>query len=207
MKILIVDDSAEDRYTVIRLLNNLYREVEISEAADVNKGLEFARTSTFNVALVDYHLPDGSGLDLIKQASNYVRFKCPVILLTGQGDDQIDLNASEAGAADYLEKNELNAISLERSIRYAMRHNSLLRKLKEANKKLSELDRFRSQVFGMAHDEFGDPINRIRNSIKELLVGALNVNQEKQLKIALEECDNLDNYIKQFLRANTVYSG
>jgi len=44
----------------------------------------------------------------------------PVILLTGAGEHEIDLQAMKAGAADYLVKAELQAKSLERSIRYAV---------------------------------------------------------------------------------------
>jgi PAS domain S-box-containing protein len=40
-------------------------------------------------------------------------------LLTGQGDLKVDLEAMEAGAADYLNKNEIDAPLLERSLRYA----------------------------------------------------------------------------------------
>lgn len=46
--------------------------------------------------------------------------KTPVILLTGQGDRNIDLTAMKSGAYDYLTKSEVTASLLERSIRYAL---------------------------------------------------------------------------------------
>jgi PAS domain S-box-containing protein len=46
--------------------------------------------------------------------------RLPVILLTGQGDQEIDVEAMKAGAADYLVKARLTADTLERSIRYAI---------------------------------------------------------------------------------------
>ena len=42
-----------------------------------------------------------------------------MILLTGQGELELDLAAMQAGAADYLEKGSLEPVRLERSIRYA----------------------------------------------------------------------------------------
>ena len=44
----------------------------------------------------------------------------PVILLTGEGDRDLALQALAAGAADYLVKGDIDAVDLERSIRYAL---------------------------------------------------------------------------------------
>src|ERR1035441_7924449 len=44
-----------------------------------------------------------------------------MILLTGQGDQEVDMQAMKAGAADYLVKGQLNADILDRAIRYAIK--------------------------------------------------------------------------------------
>ena len=46
--------------------------------------------------------------------------RAPLILLTGQGDREVDLEAMKAGAADYLIKGQIDAPLLERTIRYAV---------------------------------------------------------------------------------------
>ena len=70
-----------------------------------------------DVFLIDYRLGSETGLDLIKFAQQKGVIT-PSILLTGQGDLKVDLDATRFGAADYLIKTELNGPMLERSIRY-----------------------------------------------------------------------------------------
>jgi len=204
MKVLIIDDSAEDRHTIIRLLKNIYENVEISEASDVANGQELVRVNKFDVVLVDYHMPDGSGLDIIRMKKNYVNFDYPALLLTGQGDDHIDQKASDTGAADYIDKNDLNKVSIERSIRYAIKNNSLLQELKSANKKLAELEKFRAHVFDVAHESLSKPINQIRSSLKKLqtdLKPLINNQQSSNLETLNVECDKFEEYLSQFYRA------
>jgi DNA-binding response OmpR family regulator len=54
-----------------------------------------------------------------------------MILLTGQGDREIDIEAMKAGAADYLDKSQLRAPLLERSIRYAIERKRAEQKIRE----------------------------------------------------------------------------
>jgi PAS domain S-box-containing protein len=75
-------------------------------------------------------LGERNGLELLQEAvANGC--KAPIILLTGQGDHEVDIEAMNAGAADYLEKDKLGAPLLERSIRYAIER-------KRAEQKISE---------------------------------------------------------------------
>jgi len=93
----------------------------------------------YNVCLIDYRLGEETGIELIGKA---VAAGCskPLILLTGQGDREIDIEATEAGAADYLVKGEIESQTLERSIRYALANSKILENLRESEK------RFRSVI-------------------------------------------------------------
>jgi PAS domain S-box-containing protein len=91
-----------------------------------------------DVFLIDYRLGSETGLDLIK----FVQQKgviTPCILLTGQGDLKVDLDATRFGAADYLVKTELNGSTLERSIRYALSQAKVIRELDEKEKRYRSL--------------------------------------------------------------------
>ena len=59
----------------------------------------------------------------------------PMILLTGKGNQEIDILAMEAGAVDYLVKSELSPEKLERCIRYALGRSEYLKALKANEKK------------------------------------------------------------------------
>ncbi len=120
IKILLVEDD-EDDYIMTRDL--------ISEIEGANFKLEWVKThdealkvmdgNKHDVYLFDYRLGEVTGLELLRKVEEN-GCKAPVIMLTGQGDKEIDMEAMKAGAADYLVKGQINAGLLERSIRYAI---------------------------------------------------------------------------------------
>src|SRR5690606_5659735 len=59
----------------------------------------------------------------------------PIIILTGKGDAKVDNEALEIGAADYLIKDQINPYTIERSLRYALKHTHTLKALKESENK------------------------------------------------------------------------
>jgi two-component system cell cycle sensor histidine kinase/response regulator CckA len=82
-------------------------------------GLDAMLRNRHDICLLDYRLGAKNGIDLLREA---VRGGCqaPVILLTGLGQHEVDVEAMKAGASDYLVKASLQADALERSIRYAL---------------------------------------------------------------------------------------
>ncbi|MSU45918.1 MAG: response regulator [Lacunisphaera sp.] len=70
--------------------------------------------------MLDYHLGDRDGLELLREA-RITGCEIPVIILTAEDSDDVDIAAMEAGAVDYLVKTNLNSRLLERAIRYALK--------------------------------------------------------------------------------------
>jgi len=87
--------------------------------SDYETGLKKIYQGDHDLYLVDFRLGERNGLQLIREARERCPF-APLILLTGQGEYEIDRQAIEAGAADYLEKSGLTPVILERSIRHAL---------------------------------------------------------------------------------------
>lgn len=132
--VLLVDDDVEDFVLTAHLAEELRRpRVRLDWVEGFQKGLEAMRSGAHQVLLIDYHLRDGNGLDLLRAAS---QMKCtaPMILLTGQGDVKLDIEAMNLGAADYLIKDGLQSGELERAIRYALAHAREREKLESANR-------------------------------------------------------------------------
>ncbi len=74
----------------------------------------------FECVLLDYRLPDGDGLNLVQEV-RAAGLKLPLIVLTGQGDEQIAVELMKSGASDYLPKSKLSPEMLSRSVRNAVR--------------------------------------------------------------------------------------
>lgn len=119
VNVLIIEDDEDDFFIARSLLSKTTGiDCDLEWARDYDEGLEALMKNGFDVCLVDYRLGARDGLQLLRDA-NERGVMTPMILLTGQGDYEVDVNAMMAGAADYLVKGQIDAQLLERSIRYA----------------------------------------------------------------------------------------
>ncbi len=131
IKVLLVDDD-EDDYILIRDWLNEFQlgscELEWLDNYQIAKDVIIC--NRHDIYLFDYRLGAENGLELLRFS---IECGCssPMILLTGRGDIDIDIEAMKAGAADYLEKSQLNAPLLERSIRYALERKQTEQKIRE----------------------------------------------------------------------------
>jgi FixJ family two-component response regulator len=125
IEVLLVDDDS-DEYVIIRDLAAAISSMEIN--VDHVTAYDEAKTvigqNRHDVYLIDYRLGPHSGLDLVRDALHRGCTR-PLFILTGQGDHEIDVRASELGATGYLEKNGLDSVLLERSIRYGLGTNRM----------------------------------------------------------------------------------
>jgi CheY-like chemotaxis protein len=75
----------------------------VTRAATLKEAMLRAATERFDVAILDYRLPDGDGLELL-DALRRQRPELPVLFLTGQGSEGVAMRAMERGASDFLVK-------------------------------------------------------------------------------------------------------
>ena len=120
VKVLLVEDD-EDDYIIVRdLLADIKKHTfTLDWMGTFDEGLRAMLQNRHDVCLVDYRLGARNGVELLSAA---VAGGCqsPIIVLTGLGEQEVDLAAMKAGAADYLVKGRLDSQQLERSIRYAI---------------------------------------------------------------------------------------
>ena len=119
IKVLLVEDDEDDFVITRDLLSELPgRRFTLDWVKTFDTGLEAMCLNQHDAVLVDYRLGAHNGIELLREALER-GCQAPVILLTGAGERQVDVEAMQAGAPDYLVKTHLRADSLERSIRYA----------------------------------------------------------------------------------------
>jgi signal transduction histidine kinase len=151
--ILLIDDDQVDRATVRRALAKSGLAHELVEAADGRSGLELARGRHFDCVLLDYRLPDIDSAELLAALLSPEGGKQAVLMLTGVSDQEIALRLIQAGALDYLTKNEMTPPSLARAIRYAKARRAVLAELEAKSRALDELNQQKSLLFSIiAHD-------------------------------------------------------
>ncbi len=134
--VLVVEDHEDDfRYLSFLLGRNGAGAYRLSWAPNYAAGRSKLREGGFDVGLFDYRLGGGNGLDLLREAQEF-GCEMPIILLTGHDSAEVDQEASQAGAADYLCKTGLNSTELERAIRYAMRQAAMTAALRQSQQQL-----------------------------------------------------------------------
>jgi len=143
--ILMIDDDEDDFFLVTELLHDISPgQYVLKWASTYQKGIAAIENNTHDVFLVDYRLGPNTGIDILHQLHER-HHQPPVIMLTGKGDYNIDREAMQAGAYDYLVKGEMTADLLERSIRYALDEYNHRRSIEESEKKYYG-------IFEKAHD-------------------------------------------------------
>jgi len=95
LKVLLVEDD-EDDYVIIRDLLSEMERFELEWVTDYDDALKAIERKEHDVCLLDYRLGERSGLELLREALGR-GYKVPIILLTGQGDREVDLEAGDAG--------------------------------------------------------------------------------------------------------------
>jgi signal transduction histidine kinase len=136
-RLLIVDDSAEDRVLYRRLLaQDPDHTYEFLEAETGEEGLRAALDLAPDCLLLDYRLPDVDGLEFLSRL--LAETLVPVIVLTGQGNEAVAVEAMKGGAQDYLLKGDVARERLQHAVRNAIEKVALRRKVGERTAQLAE---------------------------------------------------------------------
>jgi diguanylate cyclase len=121
IRVLLVEDNPGDARLVEILLSETdsFGNFEITNAGRLDEALELLDGSAFEVVLLDLSLPDSSGLETVEVVRTRAPLT-PVVVLTGQDDEETALRALQSGAEDYLVKGRGDSELMARSIRYAI---------------------------------------------------------------------------------------
>jgi signal transduction histidine kinase len=134
VRVLLIEDDDDDYLLTKELFAQLPPDAyHLDRVADYPSAIDAFQNCHHDVYLVDYRLGQHTGLELMVEA---IRLNCyaPMIMLTGQREREVDLLAMQAGAVDYLVKDQLSVTALERSMRYALqqkRHQDAIRQVNQ----------------------------------------------------------------------------
>jgi len=166
LKILIIEDDEDDLFYIKELLNEGLGEPApiIDHYSSIGRSLENLNPFHYDLAMFDYRLGEINGIELLR---NIREQGCdiPIILFTGQGDQEVAVEAMKAGATDYLAKGKLSIESVTQSIRYALglRKEEILRKQTEEKLKKSHAD------LTLAHKELQASMEKLKTAQNHVL--------------------------------------
>ncbi len=135
--ILVVEDDIVDHMIMGRFFERSRLKVQVHAASSLQSARDALRLSKYDCVLVTMVLPDGSGLDLVRDMlSPECAYGTACIVVTDIDDEQTASDALKAGAQDHLVKGELNERTLARAVLYAVERWRLRAELAATRSKL-----------------------------------------------------------------------
>jgi len=169
-RVLVIDDDRlQWKLVQAHFKNFQVGSYELDWSSTYEDGLARLLTGTYEVCLLDYRLGERDGLQLIREAAG-AGCRTPIVFLTAESSGNVDIQAMEAGALDYLVKGEISPRSLERSLRYARKLGETL----EALRRLATRDELTGLLNRREYDrilaEEEDRSRRFGNSLALVII-------------------------------------
>jgi len=179
IKVLLIEDNPGDARLVKEMLVDAgASKFRLTHAGLLGEGLSHLRDESHHVILLDLSLPDGHGLDNVRQVCA-VAPHLPVVILTGLDDETIAIRAVQEGAEDYLIKDQMDGNLLARAIRYAIEHKRAENALRDSEERYRTVlehieDGYYETDLAGNLTAFNDSMCRISRTPKEQLIGLNN---------------------------------
>lgn len=188
--VLIIDDSPEERELLADLMNQQDPVIDVIACMGGADGLAQVMQNSFDCVLLDLRLDGEDGIDVLVRIKE-ARQRLPVIVLTGQGNEETANDAFLAGAAFYLPKSGLTSKTLWAAIQRVIQQAETERELKakrDAMERSNRLDAVGQLAAGIAHD-FNNQLGTLRMSMELLKEVATTDRSNKHLQAALKVID------------------
>ncbi|MDF1759457.1 MAG: EAL domain-containing protein [Coxiellaceae bacterium] len=140
IKILIVDDNSIDSELLIRYISKSFNTAQAKHTANGKTAIQQLKSEDYSIVFIDYMLPDISGLDLIETINDMQLPYLPVlVMVTGQGNEKVAVEAMKLGASDYLVKADLSIETVSRIVLSAIEKSALKAQLQMTKDKAEYL--------------------------------------------------------------------
>lgn len=128
MKIIILDDSKEDRDIICHYLNEYNSNIDIQLSKNFQEAKILLKKNNFDAIFLDLNLPESEGIETVKKMQkilNKYNKNTPIIVLTGMHNYKIGKQSLKLGALDFLIKDENNYNDINRALNFATYANHL----------------------------------------------------------------------------------
>lgn len=135
-RLLIVEDDNSHARLIELIFKGADPATTLCFAKTIAEARQIIKQKPFDLVITDFSLPDGKGLELL--SNDLAGSTCPVMLLTGQGDEKLAVNTMKAGAVDYIVKSEEALRNLPTTVNRILREWRTLLLHREMEQKLRQ---------------------------------------------------------------------
>ncbi len=123
LNILLLEDEQEQNLLIKSCLKQAFHNnYRYDKVTSLITGAEKIRLQNYDLVLLDYKSTGQDGIEFVNHVINELKIMIPIIFLADESNREADLKAMEAGAQDFLLKQELTPYSVEMAIRYSLKH-------------------------------------------------------------------------------------
>ncbi|HUK25165.1 MAG TPA: hybrid sensor histidine kinase/response regulator [Terriglobales bacterium] len=204
--VLLIEDNPGDADLIRLRLVESKSDVDVACVDRLSTGLEQMTEDPPAVVLLDLNLPDSRGAETFRNVLSKAP-GVPVVVLSGQDDEELAVKAVHQGVQDYLVKGAFDSKQLGRAIRYAMERQALLTSLDMSRKQQLQ---FKDQFLSHVSHELRTPLTSIHQFVTILLdglAGPVSPEQREHLETILRSAQQLRTMIGDLLEASRTESG
>ncbi len=137
--LLLVEDDDVDLEKILRLLRKTSLKLTITESMSAAQTLALINDQQFDCAILDYHLKDALGSDLLAKIKSHKNAPTPIIMVSGNSDERIIADVMRDGVFDYLPKRSLDVEQLINTLQASLKWAESERLLKEDRARFNQL--------------------------------------------------------------------
>ena len=204
--VLLIEDNPGDAELIGLRLVEGKTPAQVSRVERLSEGLAFLEQQSPSVVLLDLNLPDSQGADTFRKVLAKAP-TVPVVILSGQDDEELARKALHQGVQDYLVKGDFSHDELDRAMRHAVERQALLQSLDMSRKQQLE---FKNQFLSHVSHELRTPLTCIHQFVTILLdglAGEVSVDQREHLTTILRSANQLTAMVRDLLEATRAETG
>jgi signal transduction histidine kinase len=204
--VLLIEDNPGDADLIRLRLVESQSDMNVHCADRLSAGLDDLHREPPAVVLLDLNLPDSRGAETFRRVLNKAP-GVPVVVLSGQDDQELAAKAVHQGVQDYLVKGEFDSRQLARALRYAIERQALLTSLDISRQQQL---RFKNEFLSHVSHELRTPLTCIYQFVSLMLdglAGPITPQQQEHLTTALKSANQLRCMISDLLEATRAESG
>jgi len=182
IRVLLIEDDEDDYFLTSDYLQQCEEpQFQLTWVTNSADAIDALQRRNFDLCLLDYLLGAENAVDVLDVLKSH-QFNLPVVILTGQSDAKVDELVMRAGAADYLQKSEIETPRFMRTIRYAMVRREIENERLERNK-VEQKNKAKDKFLAHLGHELRTPLTSILGYTELLIDDEKNSELEQELSI------------------------
>jgi len=194
---LVIDDNTFDRRRFLRIADETSLDFYVKEAGDIEEFSHILDQDKFDVIFVDLNLAGASGMTLLPGVrAHHVNKDAAMIMVAGDNQAGVALDALRAGFADYIEKDALSKESLERATINALQKTRLTRAAFTAEAETKSVEAVLKSFSQACSQEMRPMMTRMVRQIRQMKSESKHFGERDSIAQIENTCSRMEEFLR-----------